>query len=970
MTQRIQFVAFAFLLCIAASLSAQPPKVAQPIAPKPLSERFKTPRDTERTVVEKLRSPRETLKTLYFAVITYDYFPIMMEDALLCLDLENMQPRPAPADAIMMAIDLEEVLQTLALPLVSVPDQGSGDQAVLYDANGIHLSLRRGTDNGWRFDAETISGLPAARRAARELRRGRTADLATLTEGFTSPRATMQQFMLDIAHGDYYAASRALDLSSLSGEQRRQQGPDLAQQLAYVLQHRGYFFRQEIPDHPDSSVHTWHADQNGRIALTRVKQADGRDAWQFTRQTVRGIPRMYEAVKGTPVDPRYARLGFQVPELVVGPMLVTCKRPEEVPPHLGSPRALLKGFFRTMEAADANDARLADGLEYLDLKNVPVTDRPSLGGKLATKLELILRKLPIDLSAVSDDWNAPPLILGEGQGVRIEIVRQRDGCWRFSDVTVSRIPEMFDKLAGKIRTDQERGAHLDSPRDTVMTFQSAASGRHFDQAARGLDLSAIHASAREDLGPVLAFKLKYVLDRLGRIYVQEIPDNAEGPRYPLYRGELGRIVLDRREEDPGKGQWLFTPETVKRIEPMFRAVLGQQPDESHQGHVASLPPFWDLPGIWLRLQLPATAQMRFGPLDLYQWGGLALAGLLGWVGARILMVGVSRLVTWLLHRSGSSLSTGFVAKALQPLTWLATVWLFFELLAVLDLPIAVAGTVFATYKFLLAGLFGWLGLGLIDLTMSIYTNSEFLRPHRSLGDMIVPVTMRLAKGGVLLVVATYVIYQVGEIDLLARFLTGLGMAGLAASLAAQDAMKSFFGTLLLVGERAFKIGDRIIVGGKDGVVEQVGFRSTRLRTSEDSLLTVPNSVIAGAAIDNMGARSSRRLTNSLLISPEVLLQRLLDFRDQLQAWLLQHHLVVREKVDLHVHQITSQGIELTLSLYLSARTGAEEVQFREAMNCEILRLVEALEIPIVSPQRVGLASRGGAPEGGTNRHAA
>ena len=171
-----------------------------------------------------------------------------------------------------------------------------------------------------------------------------------------------------------------------------------------------------------------------------------------------------------------------------------------------------------------------------------------------------------------------------------------------------------------------------------------------------------------------------------------------------------------------------------------------------------------------------------------------------------------------------------MASTLRPLTWLAAVWAFFLLLAGLDLPIAVAGTVFAAEKFLLAALLGWLGLRLMDLSMGVYTNTELLRPHRSLGDMIVPVSMRLGKAGVLLVVATYVIYQVGEFDLLGRFLTGLGVAGLAASLAAQDALKSFFGTLLLIGERAFKIGDRILVGGKEGVVEQVGFRSTRLRT--------------------------------------------------------------------------------------------------------------------------------------------
>ncbi len=122
--------------------------------------------------------------------------------------------------------------------------------------------------------------------------------------------------------------------------------------------------------------------------------------------------------------------------------------------------------------------------------------------------------------------------------------------------------------------------------------------------------------------------------------------------------------------------------------------------------------------------------------------------------------------------------------------------------------------------------------------------------------MIVPVSMRISKTVMLLMVATYLIYQIGEGELLTRFLTGLGVAGLAASLAAQDALKSFFGTLLLIGERAFKIGDRINVGGKEGIVEQVGFRATRLRTAEGSVLSIPNAVIASAPIDNMGSSAA------------------------------------------------------------------------------------------------------------------
>jgi MscS family membrane protein len=842
---------------------AQPPATAAPAArtpPKPrakevpLAQRIRSPLEPDRPLQDKLRSPREALKTFYFAVTTYDLFPPMIDDAVACLDLEAVQPPPAAEDAARLALDLEYVLQSLALPLTGVPDQGAGEQVVLYDADGFRLSMRLGADGGWRFDAPTLARVATLRRAAQARPQPRAADLVALNEGFTDPRATLRQFVSNALRGDFYAAARALDLSALSNEQRRREGPTLAQQLAFIMQRRGYFFRQEVPYQPDGPPYTWHADKNGRLALERVRQPDGKDSWLFTKQTVRNIPKMYAAVGSAEPDGRYTRMGIVVPALQGHARAAAPKRPEEVPAHLGSPRALLQGFFRTMDAAEASDTELADALEYLDLENVPPADRQALGGKLAVKLEAVLRNLPIDLSAIPDDWNAPPQVLGEPQGVRVEILRQHDGCWTFSESTVSRIPEMFDRLAGKARSEQGRGSQLDSAREAVISFQSAARRRDFTLAARCLNLAGIHASAREELGPVLAFKLQYVLERIGRVYVQEISDNPEGPRHVLYRGELGRIVLDRRPEDPGKGQWQFTPETVQQIEAMFRAVMGRPPDASavSDAAVAAVPYFWENPAIWLRLHLPSWAQVRAGALDLYQWLGLALAALASWLCARATTAAVSRVVAWLLHRSGSALSGGFVAVALRPLIWVAAVWAFFLLLQVLDLRSGVAGALFAAEKFLMAATLGWLGVRLMDLFMGVYTNTELLLPHRSLSDLIVPVSVRLGKAVALLVVATYVIYQFGEIDLLGRFLTGLGVAGLAASLAAQDALKSYFGTLLLIGERAFQIGDNISVNGKEGVVEQVGFRSTKLRSADGSLLTIPNAVIAGAPIENKG----------------------------------------------------------------------------------------------------------------------
>src|SRR5262249_10395605 len=174
-----------------------------------------------------------------------------------------------------------------------------------------------------------------------------------------------------------------------------------------------------------------------------------------------------------------------------------------------------------------------------------------------------------------------------------------------------------------------------------------------------------------------------------------------------------------------EGAWQFTAETVQKVESMFRALLGKPPAEAGQEGTPALggPRFWEAPGVWLRLRLPQWLQLRAGPLDLYQWPGLPLAGLASWLAAWGPLAVVCRVAAWLLRRSNSALSADFVCRALRPLRCLAAAWTFFLLLEWLDLPTAVAEPLFAAEKFLMAALLGWLGLRLIDLSTAFYMNT-------------------------------------------------------------------------------------------------------------------------------------------------------------------------------------------------------------------------------------------------------
>jgi MscS family membrane protein len=349
---------------------------------------------------------------------------------------------------------------------------------------------------------------------------------------------------------------------------------------------------------------------------------------------------------------------------------------------------------------------------------------------------------------------------------------------------------------------------------------------------------------------------------------------------------------------------------------------------------------WETPGIWLRLHVPESGRRDFGGLQAYQWAGLACSLLLSWLAAKLSLGALGAMGGWILWYSGWNLTTSYIHCKLRPLTWVCTCWLCFQFPVWLDLPLVWLDAIMPARTFLMAGLIGWLGFRLIDLVMAIYTNSELIRPHRNLSDMIVPVSMRLLKTAVALVVLGYVVYHVGHGQSLVHFMTGLGAAGLAASLAAQDILKSFFGTLLLIGERSFKLGDYIKVEGHEGTVEQVGFRSTRLRTADGSLVTIPNATITTASISNQGADSLGRHSITLALGKEMPVDQIMSLRDRLDAWLQANPAIKADETDVAIALNREVGTELRVSFVLREGQDTDKADVCQEINYGVLRMVQ------------------------------
>lgn len=154
---------------------------------------------------------------------------------------------------------------------------------------------------------------------------------------------------------------------------------------------------------------------------------------------------------------------------------------------------------------------------------------------------------------------------------------------------------------------------------------------------------------------------------------------------------------------------------------------------------------------------------------------------------------------------------------------------------------------------------------LVDV-IELYLERLVSKTETKLDDMLVPVVRKSIRITIAIVGALFIAQSVvGEEKVKTLFL-GAGIGGIAIAMAAKDTIANFFGSITIFADRPFQVDELIKVSGHLGIVEEVGFRSTRIRTLEGTLITIPNNTIANADIENISKRPSIRRTSNITIT--------------------------------------------------------------------------------------------------------
>ncbi len=233
--------------------------------------------------------------------------------------------------------------------------------------------------------------------------------------------------------------------------------------------------------------------------------------------------------------------------------------------------------------------------------------------------------------------------------------------------------------------------------------------------------------------------------------------------------------------------------------------------------------------------------------------------------------------------------------------------------------------------------------------LSAYFSSRARETESAMDDQLVPFVSKTLKIFLvmtgLLVVAQNMGYSISGL------LASLGIGGIAIAMAARDTIANVFGSIMILVDRPFTIGDWIKTAEFEGVVEEIGFRSTKIRTFERTLVNVPNSLMANMVIDNIDARNERRIKMRIGLTYGTTTAQMDAAIKGIEGILIQHPGVDQSYKLVKFDEFADSSLSIFLYYFSSSKVWGEYLQVRQEVNLEIMQLLESLELDFAFPTR-------------------
>ncbi len=484
---------------------------------------------------------------------------------------------------------------------------------------------------------------------------------------------------------------------------------------------------------------------------------------------------------------------------------------------------------------------------------------------------------------------------------------------------------------------------LSTPQQTLIThlsflqensYQPAIAAKAFarklSEAERQLRSQQGASTITEERAIEAAIKLKHILDGRG-IYI-DIADVPSSPNYTDSVSGKQRHVLT--QEFPGiylektGNQWLYPVKVLDNIDQAYALVYPFGTDKL------------------LRL-LPKLGTTKYLGLHLWQWIGILFLAIICIFVYLVCKLVFERFLYQLLKKYGyKDIAHQHLLPVAKPFSLLISFSLLMLLIPIIQLPIIQGKYVIMAIRALLP-VFGIMVVyRLIDL-LTLYFEKLASKTPGTLDDQLVILLRKVLKVVVVVVGGLFVLQNLNFN--ITALLTGISIGGLALALAAQDTLKNFFGSLMIFIDKPFQIGHWITSGEIDGTVEEVGFRSTRIRTFRNSLTYVPNANLADSTIDNHGLRHYRRFYTQIAIHYDTPAELIDLFVDGLKKLVEQHPHTRKDFYEIHLNEFGDYALKIMFYIFFAVPTWTEELRCRHEVMLSVIQLAEKLGIKFAFP---------------------
>jgi MscS family membrane protein len=486
---------------------------------------------------------------------------------------------------------------------------------------------------------------------------------------------------------------------------------------------------------------------------------------------------------------------------------------------------------------------------------------------------------------------------------------------------------------------EETGVAPDSPRASLQAYLDAARAGEWDKAARYLSLS----DEQKSEGPRLAERLKAVLDRYLWFDLETISPDSEGRRddgLPSNLEEVGKIPIggDRtqpvrlvRTSDAAGAYWAFSRATVGRIDAWY----------SH------------LEDRWIRDRLTRWGLgvlLLPGPRDIlwWQWITLPLLVVLAWILGRVLGLVTRTVLGRLFARTKTHWDDQLLARIGQPLTFAWGLLVFYVALPSLGLvapaerlltSLVAAGAVVALF---------WALWRSVDVIVELLLSLPWAAESPSARNLL-EIGANVGKG---------IIAGAGTVATLSAFgypvatlLAGLGIGGLAVAFGAQKTVENLFGSISLAAAQPFRVGDFVKVEDFVGNVESIGLRSTRFRTLDRTLISIPNGHVADMRLESFSARDRMRLATTIGVEYGTTHAQMTEVLDGFERVLREHPKIWPDAVVVKFKEFGASSLDIEIMAWFQVPTWGDFQLCRQEVLLGFMKVVEDAGTGFAFPTR-------------------